>query len=53
MKYSLFDERIKLLETYEAASDYRWNKPYEKIKRNCCGYTKKEQKLMRKKDNLV
>ena len=30
------------METYEAESDYRWDKPYEKIKRNCCGCTKKD-----------
>jgi hypothetical protein len=30
MKYknNLFPETIKLLETYEAESDYLWDKPY-------------------------
>jgi len=26
-KYNGFDERIELLETYEAETDYRWDKP--------------------------
>ena len=43
MKYrqNLFDDRIELLETYEAETDYRWDNPRKKARR-CCGLTKED-----------
>ena len=40
-RQNLFDDRIELLETYEAETDYRWDKPRRKARR-CNGRTKED-----------